>query len=106
MDEKSLLDIILDPDNTEPVTLYGEDGVVYSFDQIAVIPFEDGEERLLFVILKPLDELDWAEDDEAIVFRVVESEDGSVSLHMEENEDLAMHVFQEYYRLLDEEGGE
>ena len=106
MDEKSLLDIILDPDNTDPVTLYGEDGVVYSFDKIAVIPFEDGEERLLFVILKPLDELDWAEDDEAIVFRVVESEDGSVSLHMEENEDLAMQVFQEYYRLLDEEGGE
>ena len=90
MGEKSLLDIILDPDNTDPVTLYGE----------------DGEERLLFVILNPLDELDWAEDDEAIVFRVVESEDGSVSLHMEENEDLAMQVFQEYYRLLDEEGGE
>ena len=33
MDEKSLLDIILDPDNTDPVTLYGEDGVVYSFDR-------------------------------------------------------------------------
>ena len=29
MDEKSMLDIILDPDNTEPVTLYGEVGVVY-----------------------------------------------------------------------------
>ena len=62
---------------------------------------------MLFVILKPLDELDWVEDDEAVVFRVVESEEGKASLHMEEDEDLAMQVFQEYYRLLDEAiGGE
>ena len=105
--DKDLLDIILDPDNTDPISLYNGDGAMYTFEQVAVIPFESGEEKLLFVILKPLDELDWVEDDEALVFRVVESEEGKASLHMEEDEDLAMQVFQEYYRLLDEAiGGE
>jgi len=99
-EELDILDILLDEDNEDPITLYDEAGKAFRFDQVAVIPYEEK----LFTILKPIDEVDGVADDEAIVFVVNEREDGSTNLIIETDEALAMRVFDEYYKLLDEQG--
>ena len=97
--EVDLLDILLDEDNEDPVTLYDEKGKAYKFDQVAIIPMEEK----LFAILKPIDEVPGVADDEAIVFLISEKENGETTLVVETDEALAMRVFDEYYKLLDEQ---
>lgn len=99
-EEIDILDVLLDEDNEDPIVLYDEAGKPFKFDQVAVIPFEEK----LFAILKPIDEIAGVADDEAIVFVVNEGEEGATTLIIETDEALAMRVFDEYYRLLDEQG--
>ena len=98
-EELDILDILLDEDNEDPITLYDEKSKAYRFDQVAIIPMEEK----LFAILKPIDEIKGVADDEAIVFAINEKENGETSLIVETDEALAMRVFDEYYRLLDEQ---
>lgn len=93
-----VLDILLDEENESPITLYDENDKAIQFDQVAIIPMEEK----LFAILKPIDEMEGVSDDEAIVFRVDEKENGENDLVIETDEALAMRVFDEFYRLLDE----
>ncbi|MBR2433146.1 MAG: DUF1292 domain-containing protein [Clostridia bacterium] len=96
--ELDVLDILLDEENEDPITLYNENDKPIKFDQIAIIPMEEK----LFAILKPIDEMEEVAEDEAIVFRVEEQENGESELVIETDEALAMRVFDEFYRLLDE----
>ena len=96
--ELDVLDILLDEENDAPITLYNENDKAIRFDQIAIIPMEEK----LFAILKPIDEMEEVAEDEAIVFRVDEKESGESELVIETDEALAMRVFDEFYRLLDE----
>lgn len=98
-EQVDILDLLLDEDNYSPITLYDDEDKEVSFEQIAIIPDEDK----LYVILKPIDELDGIADDEAIVFAVEFDEDGSSMLVVEENEEIAIRVFDKYHQLLDEE---
>ena len=93
-----ILDILLDEENESPITLYNEHDKPIKFDQVAIIPLEEK----LFAILKPIYEMEGVADDEAIVFRVDEQENGETELVIETDEPLAMRVFDEFYRLLDE----
>lgn len=97
--EVDLLDILLDEDNEEPITLYDENSKPVKFDQVAIIPLDDK----LYAILKPLDEIPGVADDEAIVFAINENEVGETTLVVETDEPVAMRVFDEYYKLLDEQ---
>lgn len=96
-EEIDILDVLLDEDNEDPVTLYDENGKSYRFDQVAIIPMDNK----LYAILKPIDEMEGVADDEAIVFAVNETDDGESSLVVEIDESIAMRVFDEYYKLLD-----
>ena len=58
----------------------------------------------LYAILKPISKLPGIADDEAIVFAVEEDENGNGGLKVETDEPTAMKVFDEYYKLLDEQG--
>lgn len=98
-EEDSIIDILLNENNDSPVVLYDEKDKAIKFDQVAVIPLDDN----LYAILKPIDKMLNVADDEAIVFSVLEDEDGISSLEVETNESIAMRVFEEYYRLLDEQ---
>ena len=98
-----LLDVLLDKDNHDPIVLMDENGRQLSFEQVAMIVREvDGEKRL-FPILKPIDRIKGIDDDAAIVFRVEENEEGVHVLLIEENEEIAVAVFDEYLELLKEE---
>ena len=98
-EDVDILDILLDEDNEEPVTLYDENNKAYKFDQVAIIPLGDK----LYSILKPIDKLPGIADDEAIVFALNEDENGNGSLKVETDEPTAIKVFDEYYKLLDEQ---
>ncbi len=97
---EKLLDVLLDEENIDNILLQGEDGTEYEFEQVATIPYNDD----WFAILAPAkkDDEEDAEDDEAIVFRLVDK-DGVQSLVIEDNEEVAMDVFNEYVKLYDEQ---
>lgn len=93
-----LLDVLLDENNTAPIYMYDNNGRQLKFEQVAIIPMEEE----LYCILKPLIELEGVADDEAIVFRVDEDDEGESFLTVETNEKKAMTIFKEYYDLLEE----
>ena len=95
--EIDILDVLLDEDNEDPITLYDENDKEIRFDQVAIIPMDEK----LYAILKPIDEMEGVADDEAIVFFINENGDGDATLEIETDEPVAMRVFDEYYKLLD-----
>lgn len=97
-EDLDLLDILLDENNDEPISLFDEDDREVKFEQVAVIPDNDK----IYAILKPIDELEGVADDEAIVFLADYDEDGNTVLVVEKDEDAAIRVFDKYYQLLDE----
>ncbi len=94
-----LLDVLLNEENTAPIFMFDEKGKQLKFDQVAVIPY--GEEQL-YCILKPISKIEGVKDDEAIVFEVVEDDKGEAILKVEEKEDVAISIFEEYYNLVEE----
>ena len=98
-----LLDILLDKENKDPIVLMDEKGKQISFEQIAMIVHEVKKEKKLFAILKPVDKIEGLGENEAIVFLVDQDKDGNTILKIEEDEDVAIDVFNEYYDLLEDE---
>lgn len=99
-----ILDVLLDPDNKEPIMLVDQDGRVLAFEQVAVIPHDKNGEKCLFAVLKPLDKIKGIADDEAIVFRVDIDDDGNSNIVVEEDEEVAIAVYNEYIELLKAQG--
>ncbi len=95
----NIIDVLMDENNKEPITLMDANGKRLSFEQIAVIPHNDK----LYCVLKPIDKIENVQDDEAIVFYVDETQGDEPVLMVETDEQVAMDVFDEYYDLLDEE---
>lgn len=94
-----LLDVLLDENNTAPIYMYDENGRQLQFEQVAVIPYGDDD---LYAILKPITKLDGIADDEAIVFKVEEDDKGEAVLRVEDKEEIAIAIFDQYYNLLEE----
>ena len=65
---------ILDEKNIENIVLYNEKDEPCEFEQIAVIPLENGGKQELYAILLPVTPLAGIEEDEALVFEVNERE--------------------------------
>ncbi len=98
-----LLDVLLDQENRDPIVLQDENGRQLTFEQVAVIPYDlDEKTRKLYVVLKPVDKIDGIADDEAVVFVCDQDKAGNTVLKVEENEELAISVFDKYYDLLEE----
>lgn len=93
-----ILDILLDEDNREPIALWDEDNRAIDFEQVAVIPYDNK----IYCVLKPIDKIKGVGDDEALVFRVDENEEGDTIICVEENESIAITIFEQYYDLLEE----
>ena len=93
------IDMILDENNTDPIVLYNENDDPVQFEQIALIPLEDGT----YVILKPVEDIEGIADDEALVFQITEL-DGEDVLVVVEDDAIIDVVFDEYYALLKENG--
>lgn len=98
MEHLDILDVLLDETNKDPIVLVDDKGKKLSFEQIAVIPFNNK----VYCVLKPIDKIKDVQDDEAIVFFVDEREGQEPVLMVETDEKTAIQVFDEYYNLLDE----
>nr|WP_278707551.1 hypothetical protein [Bacteroides intestinalis] len=99
---KDILDILLDQDNRAPIVLVDEKGRRIAFEQVAIIPHEKNSKRYLYAVLKPITKIKGISDDEAIVFYVDEVETDNPVLKVETDEKVAIEVFDEYYKMLDE----
>lgn len=99
MKELSQIEKLLNEDNTENVILYDEKNQPTEFEQVAIIPLYEK----IFVILKPVTPIENMDDDEALVF-VIEEIDDQDSLVIVEDINLVNEVFDEYYKLLKDEG--
>lgn len=65
--EKTAVEIILDENNEENVTLsYGENEEEVEFEQVAVVELDDD----VFAILHPLDVIEGVEEEEVLVFKI------------------------------------
>ncbi len=95
-----IVDVLLDEENTAPIYMYNDKGEQIEFDQIAVIPYGEDE---LYCILKPITKVPGIKDDEAIVFKVEEDENGEGFLKVEDREEVAIAIFDQYYNLIEEE---
>ena len=97
-----LLNVLLDEDNKEPIVLMDDKGKELTFEQVAVIPHEVKKENRLYCVLKPLTKIEGIGEDEAIVFLVDTDADGNSVLRVEEDEEVAINVFDKYYDLLED----
>lgn len=90
------MDKLFDEDNLEPIEIEGEDGAVYKFNQLALIPMEHG----CYTVLKNVDPMEGVDEDEVFVFFIDEEQDELVYV---DNEMVANEVLQELENMLDEE---
>lgn len=100
---KDLLDILLDEEDIDPVVLTDGEGTQVEFEQVAVISHDINNEIGLYAILKPLNQIEGIADDEAVVFKVVENDNGQFVLHVEVDEMIAIEIFNIYYDMFEEE---
>ncbi len=87
-------------DEDEIVTLIGKDGEEVDFNVIAGISLKSG----YYTILQPTELLDGMGEDEALVFKVTQTDDGEDSFAIELDDKIIDAVFAEYDRLLAEQG--
>ena len=102
--EPDLLDVLLDPTNTDPILLGDDSGRQIAFKQLAVIPHTVGEEKRLYAILSPLDPIKGLDDNPAIVFRVDTDSEGNFRVNAEEDDAAAKAVFDKFIEMLKECG--
>lgn len=93
------IDQILDENNMDNIILYNEKNEPFEFEQIAIIPLDDGEEQKLYAILLPVTKLPGIEEDEAVTFELNE-EEGTIKVCEDDN--VIDRVLEEYEKLLDE----
>lgn len=93
---------ILDENNLDNIVLYNEQDEPFEFEQIAIIPLENGDKQDLYAILLPLTPLSGIEEDEALVFEVNEREN---VIRVCADDEIIDRVMTEYERLLDESEG-
>ena len=99
MEEKTAIEKLLDENNDETIILYDENQNPAEFEQVAIIPLNDK----LYAILKPITKIDGVNEDEALVF-VFDETDDEESLVICDDFKIVDKVFEEYYKLLKEEG--
>ena len=91
------IEMLLDENCNDNITLFDEDGVATEFEQIAVIPIEDE----LYFILRPID-IEELDEDEAFVFQLIETDEED-TIDLVEDDEIIDRVFEIYNSLLDEE---
>ena len=86
-------------DEDSIVTLTSADGEEVDFVEIAGIALRGN----FYVILQPVELLEGMGEDEALVFKVSQDRNGEEHFNIELDEEIIGQVFDEYYRLLDEQ---
>jgi hypothetical protein len=86
-------------DDDSIITLTSASGEEIDFVEIAGIALRGN----FYVILQPVELLEGMGEDEALVFKVTQDRDGEDHFNIELDDEIIGEVFEEYYRLLDEQ---
>ena len=97
-EERSAVEMILDPECIEDIVLYDSEGKENVFSQAAVIPLEGK----IYVILVPVTPIEGVGEGEGITF-VIEEIDDEDCLVVVQDEEIIDRVFEEYDALFEEE---
>lgn len=97
-----ILDVLLDEENTDNIFMGNDIEGMLEFSQVAVIPYEND----LYCILKPVSKIEGIKDDEAVVFKVIEEDDRRHYLSVVSDEERAVTIFIEYYKLFEKSLGD
>lgn len=99
--EVNPIDKLFDENNTDPIVMYNEKGEPVSFEQIAIIPYDDR----IFAILKPTEKTEGVGDDEALAFEVMGNEADGDEEYLSLVSDMAVidNIFKIYNKLIDED---
>lgn len=89
----------VDMEEDSIVTLTSADGQEIDFVEIAGIALRGN----FYIILQPVELLEGMGEDEALVFKVTQDRDGEDHFNIELDDEIIGEVFDEYYRLLDEQ---
>lgn len=89
---RNVIEQILDEENTSNIKIPGQNGEMFTFEQVALIHLEDASYTILHPIAKDV------LPNDVLVFRIEQTAD-EASLVLEENEDVIEECFEEYYRL-------
>ncbi len=106
-DSDNVIKQILDEEYDGDIVLVDENDKEFTFNQLAVIPFNDE----LYCVLKPVTEMEGVGEDDVMVFHILlddtaETEDEAMEngyLEIEEDDSIADEVFKEYLEMLDSE---
>ena len=93
---KEILDIILNRNNHDLIFLTDRKGRIYIFEQVAVIPYEKGDDFFIYTILEPKCRVKGVKDGEALVFYIAEDEFGEIVLKMETDDRISAEIFNRY----------
>ena len=99
--EKSPIEILLDQDNDENIKLYDEKNNCVEFEQVAIIPIDEK----IYAILRPVSGIEGIGEDEALVFGIEEVDDEDCLIVVDDDA-IVDQVFEQYYKLLKDEGVE
>lgn len=81
------------------ITLYSANGEEIEFVEIAGIAHNGN----FYAILQPVELVEGMDEDEALVFKVTRKPDGSDNFEIELDDNIIEKVFEEYYKLLDQQ---
>ncbi|MDE6655810.1 MAG: hypothetical protein K2J85_02330 [Anaeroplasmataceae bacterium] len=90
---RNVIEQILDEKNTSNIKIPGNNGEVFTFEQVALIHLEEASYTILHPIAKDV------LPDDVLVFRIAYAND-EASLELEEDDEVIEECFSEYYRLL------
>lgn len=96
VEERNPIEVLLDENSNEPIVLYDEKDNAVTFEQVAIIPFEDN----LYALLKPVDKMEGVAEDEAVVFKFDEDENEAPILTVVTEDKLIDDVFNVYLDLV------
>ena len=90
---------LFDEENTDNITLLGDDGKEVEFEQVAIISLEDKDYAILALVNPP----EGVDGDEGIVFAIEEDENGNVQLATVTDDKIIDSVFDVYDQLWEAE---
>ena len=100
-EEMDVLDILLDEENDDPISLFDENDNEIKFEQVAIIPIDEK----IYAILRPVSGIEGIGEDEALVFGIEEVDDEDCLIVVDDDA-IVDQVFEQYYKLLKDEGVE
>lgn len=93
---KDPIESILDTENTENITLFNGNKKM-EFQQVCLVELDGNQ----YCILRPIEEFEEMEDDQALTFCIKENEDKTKFLEIVNDTELLDRIFKVYYDLLD-----